>query len=293
MPAKKSICRALAYGLALVVSLATLAGPGLARADGGGHYIWVFSPANEVRDSLATTLSALAAPDVHVDSSTVTAPTWEEVGALSLHIRSYIKSKGPQGPDNVHGVYVACKSAGMFELYPALRELVPELTVVDSFGAAMMAANIVSDRYAVFTGNPSNEPYIQLLVDRLGIGSHLVRKLNATEESPYLITVKQLNYGDGDFDVLPWLLPASSGIIRNFFAESIVLTGCEGFMSPTIAQQLEMQLADNVDPNQPTNAQVIDPHMAAFAFLESAMRNRLWTTMGGQGLGAKVTEGAR
>lgn len=238
----------------------------------------VFYPANVGIDSmLQASVSSVASPDFQYQYKPVDIGTWSDAAGLSQHLVS-VQQSSP-----ADGFFLACKNTDLDRISDLFRLTFPTVPFVDTFAPALLAANIVSYRYAVLTGTESGEALVKQLIIELGIenhlrsgGSSLFRDDFLVTSSPYTLTTSK----DVAVEDIVTLGNAATGshdtdlVVENI--EAIVLAGCEGFLDVGVASEAQDQLAKE-SPGVPL--QVINPIKASIGLLNSMIRNKVWVSV--------------
>lgn len=240
-----------------------------------GFKINVFYPSGLGIDSmLKSSVASVQSPDFDVNYVTVDATTWSDDSSLA----DFLVSTQQKTPAN--GFFLACYYESVDFVGSVFRETFPKVPYVDSFAPALMAAQIVSYRYAVITGTDEGATLVKRFIKALGIENH-VRYGGVTGElfrDMFLVKAIPFELTATKSEVVPSIVTlglAATGahntdlLVTNI--EAVVLAGCEGFLDIGVAAEAQKQLTTNGFP-----LQVINPVKASMALLYSMIRNKVW-----------------
>ena len=226
-----------------------------------------------IESMLQSTVSSVSSPDFQVVYTGVEDNDWASAAALSALLVS------TQQSDPADGFFLACRNSDLDEISIDFRAKFPKVPFVDTFSPALMAANIVSYRYAAITGSKDNMDLTESLVERLGITSHL---RSGAGPAPYddslLIAYQDFALGADKDTVIPFVVALGESLTGSdhlydlvINVEAIALVGCEGFLDLGVASEAQSQLATAKIP-----LQVINPIKASMGLLYSLVRNKVW-----------------
>ena len=222
---------------------------------------------------LQGSVSSVSSPDFEVVYTAVGDNSWNDESALASLLVSTQKS------DPSDGFLLACKVLGLDQISNEFRAEFPTVPFVDTFAPSLMAANIVSYRYAIFAGSENAANYAQVLVSRLGVSSHVRRGAGAApSDDSLLLAYQDLELNADKSAVAPRIVKVGedltgsnrlNGEVINI--EAMALVGCNGFLSLGVASEAASQLAAANIP-----LQVINPIKASMGLLYSLVRNKVW-----------------
>ena len=237
----------------------------------------VFYPADAGIDSMIeSSVASVSSPDFEVTYQPVSSTDWEDPGLLT----DFLISTQQSAPAD--GFFLACRNDDLYGISDVFRLTFPKVPFVDSFAPALMAAHVVSYRYAIMTGSDSGEALVNKLISDLGVESHVryggstrpIRDVFLVEMESFALTTPK----DGVIpDVVELGLTATGddrtdSVVLNI--EAIVLAGCEGFLDLGVATGAQSQLSQKGVP-----LQVINPIKASMGLLYSMIRNKVWISV--------------
>ena len=235
----------------------------------------VIYPAGVGIDSmLKSSVASVQSPDFDVSYVMVDATTWSDDTSLADYL-VITQQKSP-----ADGFFLACYNKPTDIVGEQFRQIFPKVPYVDTIAPALMAANMVSYRYAVITGTDEGKSLVKRLIKDLGIENH-VRYGGATGEifrDLFLVETISFELTTPKSGAIPDIVTlglAATGahntdlLVTNI--EAIVLAGCEGFLDIGVAADAQQQLTTDGFP-----LQVINPIKASMALLYSLIRNKVW-----------------
>lgn len=243
------------------------------QGDSADFKVRVFYPASAgIESQLQESVASVSSPDFEVDYQGVSDSNWNTDALGSLLVSA-------QQSDPVSGFFLACRAEGLDEIGRVFRAKFPKIPFVDTFSPSLMAANIISYRYAVFAGSEQDAYLAMDYINALGITSHV--RLGAGP-TPYDASL-MVGYDDFEFTedknlVVSELIAFgelytgsdhTSQIVTNI--EAIALVGCRGFLDVGVASAAQSELAAAKIP-----LQVINPIKASIGLLYSLVRNKVW-----------------
>ncbi len=247
------------------------------KEDAAPYRVNVFYPKGAGIDSLLqVSVNSVASPDFKYQYKPIDNATWSDTVDLSQHLVA-VQRSAP-----VDGFVLACKNTELDTIGNSFRSSFPTIPFVDTFAPSLLAANIVSYRYAVLTGTDSGEQLVKQLIRELGIenhlrsgGSSLFRDEFLVTSSPYTLTTSKEIAVE---DIVSLGIAATGShdtdlVVENI--EAIALAGCEGFLDLGVASESQSRLAQE-SPSVPL--QVINPIKASIGLLNSMIRNRVWVS---------------
>lgn len=233
----------------------------------------VFHPdVPNVQSNLQNSIASVASPDFAVNYVAVDSNTWANVTLLSNFLIS------SQRGSPADGFFLACKNSDLSAISENFRRAYPKVPFVDSYAPSLMAANLVSFRYAIITAEVGLVTTNQL-VTNLGIEDHvrtslgpqpderMILGLNLNLSSPKAQVVEDIVSIGRRFTGAHW---TDKGVYN---IEALALAGCEGFLEVGVASEAQADLDRLKIP-----LQVINPIKASMGLLYSAIRNRVWVS---------------
>ena len=231
-----------------------------------------------IESMLQDTVSNVSSPDFEVVYTGVGDSDWNDASALASLLVSTQRSSPADG------FLLACKGSDLDEISTDFRSEFPKVPFVDTFAPSLMAANIVSYRYAVFAGSEEDADLAETLAERLGVTSHLRHGAGPSPDDASLL----IGYEDFDLDadketVIPDIVSLGQVLtgsdhtsLEVLNIEAIALVGCRGFLDVGVASEAESKLAELKIP-----LQVINPVKASTGLLYSLVRNKVWISSEG------------
>ena len=237
----------------------------------------IFYPAHAGIDSmLESSVKSAISPDFEYHYKPVDSSTWSDASSLA----GFLVSTQQSSPAD--GFFLACKNTDLDEISDQFRATFPKVPFVDSFAPVLLAANIVSYKYAVLTGSLEGFELVEQLIEKLGIEDHLTGGASDLFEN-YLLVQGELysltTTKDKPIEEISYLGRVLTRTHPNYWAfdiETIALAGCEGFLDIGVAEEAQEQLAA-LDP--PIPLQVINPIKASIGLLHSMIRNKVWISV--------------
>ena len=221
---------------------------------------------------LKSSVESVPSPDFDVNYITVDSTTWTDEASLANFLVT------TQQGTPADGFFLACYNNSMADIGDQFRKTFPKVPYVDSFMPALMAAQIVSFRYLVLTGNRDGTQLATELVKELGIENHLKSNVIGASSAFNIVTgyfdlttLKSVTIPDIVSIGLSNTNAHNVDLVVNI--EAIALAGCEGFLDIGVALEAQQQLATHGYP-----LQVINPVKASMALLYSLIRNKVWIT---------------
>ena len=238
----------------------------------------VFYPGGAGIDSmLQASVSSVASPDFEYHYKPVDIATWGDTAGLSQYLVS-IQQSSP-----ADGFFLACKNTELEKIGELFRSTFPTVPFVDTFAPALLAANIVSYRYAVLTGTENGELMVKRLISELGMENHLRLGGTSVFRDDFMVTVSPYTLTTGKNVSIQDIIPLGSAATGSHHTdllvlniEAIVLAGCEGFLDVGVASDAQSQLAQE---SPPVPIQVINPIKASIGLLHSMIRNKVWVSV--------------
>lgn len=237
----------------------------------------VFYPAGVGIDAmLKSSVASVQSPDFDINYITVDAATWSDESSFA----KFLVATQQGAPAD--GFFLACYNNSMDSVGEQFRKTFPKVPYVDSFAPALMAAHIVSYRYAVIIGTDEGETLVKELIRELGIENHVRYGGEAGEafRGIFLIVNEPFELTTTKNEAVPNIVTVgldgtsahrTDGPVLNI--EAIVLAGCEGFLDTGVAADAQKQLTNDGFP-----LQVINPTKASMGLLYSMIRNKVWIT---------------
>lgn len=225
-----------------------------------------------VQSNLQNSIASVASPDFTIDYIGVNSSTWTNAALLSDFLIS------SQRGSPADGFFLACKNSDLSVISKNFRRAYPKVPFVDSYSPSLMAANLVSFRYAIITAEVGLTTTNRLVTD-LGIEDHvrtglgpkpderMILGLNLSLSSPKAQVVEDVVTVGRRFTGAHW---TDKGVYN---VEALALVGCEGFLEIGVASEAQADLDRLKIP-----LQVINPIKASMGLLYSAIRNRVWVS---------------
>ena len=250
------------------------AGKSVAEASTAKFKVRVFYLNNySIGSMLKDTISSVSSPDFSVVYQGVPDIDWYDTGRLGSMLVS------TQQSDPADGFFLACKANGLHEVGEAFRAHYPKVPFVDSFSPSLLAANVISYRYAIFAGSIEDADVARSYVGKLGITSHVRRGAGSSlVDSSLLVGFRNFDLTTEKGHVIPQIVAFGEELTGSDHTasqviniEAIALVGCHGFLDLGVASEAESKLLGEKIP-----LQVINPVKASIGLLYSLVRNRVW-----------------